>query len=254
MKTILQLLRFLFVDLAWQVGRSAVSIFRLSRKSISAGVSIQFPVTVSGSGAISLGEQTVVGRNVRFACGQESELRFGRNCYLGEGSTFNVAARQRMTFGEGVGILEHCSFAAAGEWRVGDGTHIGSYCRIGDREPGRAGKLEVGSRTFIGDFSVLDTTGGLHVGDNVAIGPLSIIYTHDHEPDTKTESSWSGRLTTGAVTIGNGAWIGARVTILAGVTIGNYAVIGAGAVVTRDVPPACLALGVPAKVVKQHLT
>jgi acetyltransferase-like isoleucine patch superfamily enzyme len=55
----------------------------------------------------------------------------------------------------------------------------------------------------------------------------------------------------GAVSIGNGAWVGARVTILAGVTIGEYAVIGAGAVVTRDVPPRCLAAGVPAKVLKQ---
>ena len=156
-----------------------------------------------------------------------------------------------MTFGERVAVHEHCSFAAAGEWRIGDGCQIESYCRIGDREPGQGGKLVVGIRSFIGDYSVLDTTGGLCIGDHVAIGPFSIIYTHDHEAGGKSESSWSGRLMKGAVSIGNGAWVGARVTILAGVTIGEYAVIGAGAVVTRDVPPRCLAAGVPAKVLKQ---
>ena len=46
-------------------------------------------------------------------------------------------------------------------------------------------------------------------------------------------------------------WLGGNVTVLPGVTIGNNVVVGAGAVVTKDIPDNSLALGVPAKVVRQ---
>ena len=47
-------------------------------------------------------------------------------------------------------------------------------------------------------------------------------------------------------------WIGGRVIILPGVTIGHGSIIGAGAVVTRDIPPYSVAVGVPAKVVRNR--
>jgi acetyltransferase-like isoleucine patch superfamily enzyme len=50
--------------------------------------------------------------------------------------------------------------------------------------------------------------------------------------------------------VGRNVWIGAGATVLQGVTIGDDAVVAAGAVVTRDVPPAVLVAGVPARVVK----
>lgn len=50
--------------------------------------------------------------------------------------------------------------------------------------------------------------------------------------------------------IGNDVFIGANVTVLDGVTIADGAVIGAGALVTKDIPPYAIAVGVPAKVVK----
>jgi len=53
-----------------------------------------------------------------------------------------------------------------------------------------------------------------------------------------------------AVTLGNDVWIGHGAVILPGVTIGTGAAIGAGAVVSRDVPPFAVAVGVPAKVIR----
>ncbi|TPX44050.1 hypothetical protein SeLEV6574_g04733, partial [Synchytrium endobioticum] len=53
------------------------------------------------------------------------------------------------------------------------------------------------------------------------------------------------------VTVGDDVWIGGNVVILPNVKIGEGAVIGAGAVVTKDVPPYSLAVGNPAKVIKQ---
>ena len=54
------------------------------------------------------------------------------------------------------------------------------------------------------------------------------------------------------VVIGDGAWLGANVVVLAGVTIGEGAVIAAGAVVTKDVPAQAIAGGVPAKVIGER--
>lgn len=52
------------------------------------------------------------------------------------------------------------------------------------------------------------------------------------------------------VTIGNDVWIGAKATILPDITIGDGAVIGSNAVVTKNIPPYAIAVGVPAKVIK----
>jgi acetyltransferase-like isoleucine patch superfamily enzyme len=55
------------------------------------------------------------------------------------------------------------------------------------------------------------------------------------------------------VSIGNHVWIGLNATILKGVRIGDGAVVAAGAVVTRDVPPAALVVGVPARVIRENV-
>ena len=56
------------------------------------------------------------------------------------------------------------------------------------------------------------------------------------------------------VIIGNHVWIGKNVTILKGVTIGDGAVVGAGSVVTKSIPARCVAVGNPARVIKENVT
>lgn len=58
-------------------------------------------------------------------------------------------------------------------------------------------------------------------------------------------------LTTGAINIGNGCWLGQNVVVLPGVTIGERSIIGANAVVSNDIPPYSIAVGMPAKVIKR---
>jgi acetyltransferase-like isoleucine patch superfamily enzyme len=52
------------------------------------------------------------------------------------------------------------------------------------------------------------------------------------------------------ISVGDDVWLGSGVIVLPGVTIGDRSTVGAGSVVTDDIPPDCLALGAPAKVVR----
>ena len=89
----------------------------------------------------------------------------------------------------------------------------------------------------------------VYIGDNVMIGPNTTITTVGHPLSPKDRRA---HLAQGSeIRIGNDVWLGANVTILPGVTIGDNVVVGAGGVVTKDIPPNSLALGVPARVVKE---
>jgi acetyltransferase-like isoleucine patch superfamily enzyme len=102
---------------------------------------------------------------------------------------------------------------------------------------------------FIGPFASLGADGvTVRIGDDTVIGPGLYIIPGDHRVDEPCVSHRaSERGVNLPVTIGRNVWIGARVTVLKGVTIGDGAIIGAGSVVTRDVAPMAVAMGVPAR-------
>ena len=103
--------------------------------------------------------------------------------------------------------------------------------------------------SFLANYNVtiLDI-GPVHIGDNVMIGPSTLITTVNHPLSPAGRRKHLGIMK--PVTIGNDVWIGGNVTILPGVTIGNNVVIAAGAVVTHDVPDNVVVGGVPARVIK----
>ena len=112
-----------------------------------------------------------------------------------------------------------------------------------------------GRKIFIGDnfvgnynLTILDIR-EVTIGDNVMIGPNTLITTVRHPLTPLGRRQHLGIAE--PVTIGNDVWIGGNVTILPGVTIGNNVVVAAGAVVTEDVPDNYLIRGVPAKKVKE---
>ncbi len=77
----------------------------------------------------------------------------------------------------------------------------------------------------------INATGGLKIGNNVNIGPNTVIVTGNHDKyDHRKVTSVK------AVAIGNNVWIGANCTIVAGVTIGDEVTIGAGCVIMNDIP------------------
>lgn len=112
----------------------------------------------------------------------------------------------------------------------------------------------VGKKVMIGeDLIVVENTNDfrekLVIGDRVSIAQRVTLA-------TGASPNWS-RLTRvypshgGKIVINDDAWIGAGAIILPNVTIGEGAVVGAGAVVTKDVPPYTVVVGVPAKPIKR---
>jgi acetyltransferase-like isoleucine patch superfamily enzyme len=87
------------------------------------------------------------------------------------------------------------------------------------------------------------------IGDDVRISPGVIITTGGL--DTAVVDKARPHVTYGDVVIEDNAWLGANSTILGGVRIGRNSVVGAGSVVTKDVPADCVAVGVPAEVIRE---
>ncbi|MDE7406397.1 MAG: sugar O-acetyltransferase [Clostridiales bacterium] len=106
--------------------------------------------------------------------------------------------------------------------------------------------ITVGKNVFINSGCCFQDQGGIEIGDNVLIGQQVVIATLNHDLNVQKRAN----MLPASVKIGNGVWIGAHATILAGVTIGDGAVIAAGAVVTKDVPANTVVGGVPAKILK----
>ena len=106
---------------------------------------------------------------------------------------------------------------------------------------------KIGKRVFINAGCQFQDQGGITIGDDVLIGPQTIIATLNHDPNPETR----GGMIPKPVKIENKVWLGARVTICPGVTIGEGAIVGAGAVVTKDVPPRTVVAGAPAKIIKE---
>ncbi len=88
----------------------------------------------------------------------------------------------------------------------------------------------------------------ISIGDDVLMGAYGQVIDHNHGMKSgKTIRSQAAEI--GEVAIGNDVWIGADARVLNGCHIGDGAVIGKNAVVTRDVPPNAIAVGVPARVI-----
>jgi acetyltransferase-like isoleucine patch superfamily enzyme len=89
----------------------------------------------------------------------------------------------------------------------------------------------------------------IEIGDDVVMAPGVRIFAHVHYGRRLYE--YMGGREVAPVRISSGAYLGANVVVLKGVTIGECAVVGAGAVVTQDIPPYTLAVGVPARPVRR---
>ncbi len=212
----------------------------LSKKASLEGVSLEGDAIVIGPSSIGpgtvLGMYSVVGyptyRKIR-SLGEKDLTSYddlsegaviGENCFLRSHSVVYERARigNRVQTGHAVLIRE--------DTIIGDGTVVGTHAVID-------GRVKIGEDVSIQSGTYIPPES--KIGDRVFLAPFVVI-TNDKYPASK-------RLL--GVTVEDDAVIGANAVLISGVRIGEGAVVASGAVVTRDVPPRKVVIGVPARVV-----
>jgi len=142
----------------------------------------------------------------------------------------HVSQRRAATIGPGVAMAPNVSLRNGHHLTVGPGAHIGERCMLWAGE--RAG-IVLGEKALLGP-EVMITVANYRMTPGIPVMD---------QPRDEAD-----------VVVGAGTWLGARVIILPGVTIGDGAVVGAGSIVTKDVPPDSIAVGIPARVVGSRVT
>lgn len=108
-------------------------------------------------------------------------------------------------------------------------------------------KITFGRDCFVNFGCTFLALGGITIEDDVFIGPHCVLATEYHPENPATRHS----LLTKPIVVKRNAWLGANVTVLAGVTIGENAIVAAGSVVTKDVPDNMVVAGSPARVIRE---
>lgn len=113
-------------------------------------------------------------------------------------------------------------------------------------------KVIIGKKSSLNQGVIIDGFGGVEIGYGVRIASYVVINTADHNFIDKNEYIFKQGYLCSPVRIEDDVWIGSHVCINKGVTIGKGSIVGAGSVVTKDIPPYCIAVGVPARVIKRR--
>ena len=110
-------------------------------------------------------------------------------------------------------------------------------------------RVTLGAGVFINFGATLLDVAPIRIGAHTQIGPNVQLLTPTHPLDAaERRAGWESAE---PITIGENVWLGGGVIVCPGVTIGDNTVVGAGAVVTRDLPAGVVAVGNPARVIKE---
>jgi len=173
----------------------------------------------------------------------------GSNCLIGKNVRFSVP--KNIFLGNGVKIGEGCIIDARtlrSKIKIGDNVQLSRYTAVKAAE----GDVEIGENVIVGPFSVLEGWGGLEIGKNAMISYHVVIMSIMYEFEDCSYPINQHPAKIGKITLGEDSWLGAHVVVLPGIEIGKGTVVGAGAVVTRNIPEYCVAVGVPAEVIRKR--
>lgn len=133
---------------------------------------------------------------------------------------------------------------------IGSGSELLVYQNHFDKQ--LDSKLVIGENARIAARCRITCAGNITIGNNVLFGPDVFITDHNHGMDPEAPGGYSPQeILVQDVKVGDGVWLGQRVCVLPGVTVGAHSIVGTNSVVTHDIPPYSMAVGSPARVIKQ---
>ncbi len=201
---------------------------RINERWMLSGVTILDPATTYIESGVKIGQDTVIFPNTHL----QGETVIGEDCGIGPDTTvvdtkvgnqvrLIASTLEKAVVEDRVTMGPYCHLRKGAHLQ--EGVHLGNF--------GEVKQSILGPATKMGHFSYI---GDAKIGENVNIGAGTITCNYDGEKKNPTE-------------IGDDVFLGSDTMLVAPVKIGDRSVTGAGAVVTRDVPPDTLVLGVPAK-------
>jgi acetyltransferase-like isoleucine patch superfamily enzyme len=136
-----------------------------------------------------------------------------------------------------------------GRLRIGEGTKLEPGCWITMAPEAR---ITIGRGCFLNRETMLAAHELIEIGDHVMFANHCFVGDADHKfDDPNLPITWQGFTPRGPVRIGSNVWLGKGVVVQGGRTIGDRCVVGSNSVVTKDLPTATIAAGVPAKVLRE---
>lgn len=158
-------------------------------------------------------------------------------------------------YGEGGSVERVPYIIGAPTIRIGNHVRIGGWFGVlTSSASGAHPMLEIGDGTFIGHMSKVALARSIRIGARCYIAGDAYISDNDGHPleaERRSRQEPPGEEGIAPVVLEDDVWLGVRSIVLKGVTIGARTVVGAGSVVTKSLPPDCLAAGSPARVVRK---
>lgn len=152
--------------------------------------------------------------------------------------------------GKGIYIGKNCSLKGKKNIVLQDAVVIRPSVQIWSEE----GTIKIGAGSEVGERCRISISNSLEIGEKVLLSPNVYITDCDHEyRDIKTSVMDQGVVQKKyAVGIGDGSYIGINAVIVGNIQIGKHCIVGANSVVTDSIPDYCLAVGIPARVIKTY--
>src|SRR5215211_2534101 len=204
---------------------------RILDAHMRAGVTVRDPVSTHIEASVEIGRDTVIlpGTLLR------GSTQIGSDCVIGPSADLldtvvADGAHVEHSVGRGAEVGERASVGPYAFLRpgtvLGPDTKVGAYCEVKNTRVGKGSKVP--HLSYVGDAEI---------GENANLGAGTITANYDGVKKNRT-------------TIGDRAFTGVNTDLIAPVTIGDGAYLGAGSVVNKDIPPGKLAVGIPARVIR----
>jgi acetyltransferase-like isoleucine patch superfamily enzyme len=148
--------------------------------------------------------------------------------------TCDIRGREKMRFGNGIVVQKDC------------------WLNIAYNNPDSPIMIDIGEGTNIGRRCTISAANRIVIGKNVLLAPNVFIADTNHKYQHVDIPIMHQGITTHSdqVCVGDNTWIGINSVIVGNIRIGTHCVIGANAVVTKDLPDYCVAVGNPCRIVK----